>query len=236
MLQEEWKITGIRISSRSSADVYYGDKTVRIAGEVMTGYFLAYPYEMFWLEKEDRETWPWNLPEEKRNNKLSETERSAVMESVNDFFRNKKDPIIFLTKEMEERSLELADRIRDKQLSRRKASVLLKNEFPILPDGFCKDMITDSLAGASWYNKTDTNQNLKEMLYMNGNDKESKKKNDSSGMVIGMSIGLSIGIAVGAATNNIGMWMSIGLCLGLALGSVFHSSDDSEDSGSDEKE
>ena len=56
MIQEEWRITGIRISSKSNADVYYGDKIVRIPGEVMARYFLADPYEMFWLEKEDLET------------------------------------------------------------------------------------------------------------------------------------------------------------------------------------
>ncbi|MBQ6478725.1 MAG: hypothetical protein IJI44_05065 [Erysipelotrichaceae bacterium] len=151
MLQGEEQITGIRISSRSNADVYFGDKTVRIPGEVMTKYFLADPYAMFWLEKEDREIWPWNLPEEKRKNKLSETERFSVMKTVNDFFRNRKEPIIFLTKEIEDFSLKLADRIKDKQISRRKAVSLLKKEFPLLPEGFCKDMITDSLAGFGWY-------------------------------------------------------------------------------------
>lgn len=34
MIQEEWRITGIRISSKSNADVCYGDKIVRIPGEV----------------------------------------------------------------------------------------------------------------------------------------------------------------------------------------------------------
>ena len=151
LLQEEWHITGTRISDKSSADVYYGDRTVRIPGEVMISYFLADPYEMFWLEKEDRETWPWKLPEEKRKNKLSETERFAVMETVNDLFRNRKDPIVFLTKEIEDRSLDLAGMIKDRQISRWKAAVLLKKEFPVLPDSFCKDMITDSLAGVRWY-------------------------------------------------------------------------------------
>ena len=99
-IPEEWRITGTRISSRSDADVYYGDKTVRIPGEVMVSYFLADPYEMFWLEKEDREIWPWKLPEEKRKNMLSETERAAVMETVNDFFRHKKKTIVFLERKL----------------------------------------------------------------------------------------------------------------------------------------
>ena len=55
MLSEEWRITGTRISSRSNADIYYGDRTVRIPGEAMAHYFLADPYEMFWLAKEERE-------------------------------------------------------------------------------------------------------------------------------------------------------------------------------------
>ena len=150
-IPEEWRITGTRISSRSDADVYYGDRTVRIPGEVMVSYFLADPYEMFWLEKEDREIWPWKLPEEKRKNILSETERAAVMETVNDFFRHKKEPIIFLTKEIEDRSLDLADMIKNKQISKRKAAAMLKKEFPDLSDRFYKAMIIDSLAGARWY-------------------------------------------------------------------------------------
>ena len=151
MIAEEWRITGTRISSRSNADVYYGDKTVRIPGEVMVSYFLADPYEMFWLEKEDREIWPWKLPEEKRKNKLSETECTAVMDTVNDYFLHKKEPIIFLTKEIEDRSLELADMIKDKHISRRKAVAMLKKEYPDLLNTFYKAMIIDSLAGARWY-------------------------------------------------------------------------------------
>jgi len=151
MQQEEWQVTGTRISSRSNADVYYGDRTVRIPGEDMADYFLADPYEMFWPEKEDREIWPWDLPEEKRKNKLSEGEITAVMETVNDHFRHRKEPIIFLTKEIESRSLELADMIKGKQISRRKAAAALKKEFPGIMDRFYKAMITDSLAGARWY-------------------------------------------------------------------------------------
>ena len=151
MPQGEWRITGTRISSRSSADVYYGDRTVRIPGEIMVSWFLANPHEMFWLEKEDRESWPWDLSEEKRKNKLSESERAAVMETVNVFFRHRKEPIIFLTKEIEDRSLALADMINDKKISAHKAAALLRKEFPILPSRFCKAMITDSLAGARWY-------------------------------------------------------------------------------------
>lgn len=151
MLQKEWQITGTRISSRCNADVYYGDRTVRIPGEVMVSYFLANPYEMFWLEKEDREIWPWKLPEEKRKKKLSETETAAVMETVNDFFRNRKEPIIFLTKEIETRSLELAGMIKDRRISRQKAAAMLRKEFPNLLNWFCKAMIMDSLAGARWY-------------------------------------------------------------------------------------
>ena len=130
MQQGEWQVTGTRISSRSNADVYYGDKTVRIPGEVMADYFLADPYDMFWLEKEDRDIWPWDLPEEKRKNRLSEAEIAAVMETVNDHFRHRRGPIIFLTKEIESRSLELADMIKGKQISRRKAAAALKKEFP----------------------------------------------------------------------------------------------------------
>ena len=151
MTAEEWLITGTRISSRSNADVYYGDKTVRMPGELMADYFLANPYDMFWIEKEDWEIWPWNLPEERRKNKLSEADRATVIGTVNDFFRHRKEPIIFLTKEIENRSLELAAMIKDRQISKRKAADILKKEFPDLPGRFYKAMITDSLAGARWY-------------------------------------------------------------------------------------
>ena len=140
MLQEEWRITGTAISSRSSADVYYGNRTVRIPGEMMVSYFLADPYEMFWL------------PEERRRNRLSGTERTAVMKTVSDFFRHKKEPVIFLTEEIEDRSLKLACMIKDKKISRRNAVAMLKKEFPDLLSGFYRDMIIDSLAGAKWYN------------------------------------------------------------------------------------
>ncbi len=73
------------------------------------------------------------------------------METVNAFFRHKKEPIIFLTRVIEERSLALADMIKKQQISRLKAAAMLKNEFPDLTSGFCKAMITDSLAGAKWY-------------------------------------------------------------------------------------
>ena len=151
MITEEWRITGIRISSKSNADVYYGDKTVRIPGEAMVSYFLADPYEMFWIEKEDREIWPWNLPEEKREKKLSETERNTVMSTVDAFFLHKKEPVIFLTKEIEARSLALADMIKDKKISRRKAVAILQKEFPYHLNVFYKAMIIDSLARARWY-------------------------------------------------------------------------------------
>jgi hypothetical protein len=75
------------------------------------------------------------------------------METVNDFFRHKKDPIIFLTKDIEDRSLELADMIKEKKISKRKAMAMLKKEFPDLLDSFYQAMIIDSLAGARWYSE-----------------------------------------------------------------------------------
>lgn len=152
----QWRITAVRISSRSSADVYFGEKTVRIPGEMMVDHFLAVPYDMFWLAEEDRDIWPWKLPQERRMNTLSEAERQSVMTAVNEYYRHRKDPVIFLTKELEDRSLELAEMIRNKQISgpmwiaRRKAAALLKKEFPGLPDKFYRYQIIDSLTGARW--------------------------------------------------------------------------------------
>ncbi len=42
-IPREWWINDILISSRSSADIYFGDKLVRIPGELMADYFLAEP-------------------------------------------------------------------------------------------------------------------------------------------------------------------------------------------------
>ena len=123
----------------------------------MVDHFLAVPYDMFWLAEEDRDIWPWKLPQERRMNTLSEAERQSVMTAVNEYYRHRKDPVIFLTKELEDRSLELAEMIRNKQISgpmwiaRRKAAALLKKEFPGLPDKFYRYQIIDSLTGARWY-------------------------------------------------------------------------------------
>lgn len=117
----------------------------------MVSYFLANPYEMFWLAEEDRDIWPWNLPEEKRKKRLSETERSSVIDAVSDYCRHRKEPIIFLTREMEARSLELADRIKNKKLFRMQAIAMLRKEYPNLPRWFYRITIIDSLAGVKWH-------------------------------------------------------------------------------------
>ena len=152
----EWTVTAMRISSKSNADVLFGERAVRIPGELLCSYFLADPYEMFWLAKEDWETWPWELPQEKRQNRLSEAETQAVMDAVNAFCIGKRDAIQFLTKELEDRAFALAEQIKSRQLSRRKAIRLLKKEFPNYLKQFYSDMITDSLSGVRWYKHDDT--------------------------------------------------------------------------------
>ena len=149
--EQEWRITAVPITSRSSADVYFGEKTVRIPGELMVHYFLGVPYEMFWLAREDRKIWPWKLDDEKRKNRLTETEQKIVMNAVNEHFRNAKERVFFLTRELENRAFELVDMINKGQVSRKQAASVLKKEFPELTDEFCRDMITDSLAGVRWY-------------------------------------------------------------------------------------
>ena len=73
------------------------------------------------------------------------------METVSDYYRHRKEPIIFLTREMEERSLALADMIKARQISRWRAAAMFRKEFPDLSARFCKAMITDALAGIRWY-------------------------------------------------------------------------------------
>lgn len=142
----EWTVTATRISSKSSADILFGEKAVRIPGDLMCRYFLADPYEMFWLAKEDWETWPWNLPQEKRQNRLTEAETRAVMDAVNAFFKGNRFSIRFLTKELEDRAFALAEQIRNKQLSKRQAIRMLKKEFPNYLKHFYSAMITDASA------------------------------------------------------------------------------------------
>ena len=150
-IPREWWISDILISSRSSADIYFGDKFVRIPGELMADYFLAEPYSMFWLKEEDRDIWPWRLDKDRCNDILSESDRESVMDSVNDYYMNRRDRIIFLTKELEDRAWELAEKVKEEELTKQSAAALLKKEFPDLPDCFYEYEIVDSLAGVRWY-------------------------------------------------------------------------------------
>lgn len=156
----EWRITGIRISSRSSADVVFGDRTVRIPGELLIHDFLGAPEEMFWLAEEDRELWPWRLPPERRQNRLSEAERQAVMDAVKDYCRPRSEAVRFLTRELEGRALALAREIQNGQLTKRKAAAALRREFPELPEKFCRDLVTDVLAGCRWYRDEEVERRL----------------------------------------------------------------------------
>ncbi|MBO4919475.1 MAG: hypothetical protein J5365_04900 [Erysipelotrichaceae bacterium] len=150
-IPKEWWVTRIWITSRSSADVYFGEKAVRIPGELLMNCFLGEPYSMFWVAEEDRSEWPWKLEKEKCQNLLSEADRLSVMDAVNDYYLNRKERIIFLTKELELRAIELSEKVKDGRLTRIDAALQLKKEFPDLPNYFYRDQITDSLAGVRWY-------------------------------------------------------------------------------------
>lgn len=159
-LSTQWAVTATRISSKSSADVLLGEKAVRIPGELLSSFFLADPYEMFWLAKEDWETWPWVLPPEKRQNRLSEAESQAVVDAVNAFCKDKGCSIQFLTRELEARAFTLAEQIRNKQCSKRKAIRVLRKEFPNYLKHFYAAMIADALSGVSWYGHDDTRKTM----------------------------------------------------------------------------
>ena len=150
-IPREWWITQVWYTSRSSADVYFADKVVRILGELMMEYFLGEPYTMFWVAEEDRTEWPWKLEKEKCQSLLSKEDRKSVMDAVNDYYRNRKERIIFLTRELEDRSFELSEAVNDKRLNKADAALQLKKEFPDLPDSFYKNQIIDALAGVRWY-------------------------------------------------------------------------------------
>lgn len=156
----EWTVTATRISSKSNADVLFGERAVRIPGELLWRYFLADPYEMFWLAKEDWETWPWNLPPEKRQNRLSEAETRAVMKAVNAFCKGDRNSIQFLTKELEDRAFALAEQINNRHISKRKAVRLLRKEFPNYIKQFYQDMITGALSGVRWYGCDNTQKTI----------------------------------------------------------------------------
>ena len=156
-IPEQWWITDIRSGSRSSVDISFAERTVRIPGELMADHFLAIPDEMFFLAEEDRDVWPWRLPPERRTDKLSKEERRAVMDAVNNYYRGRRDPVIFLTSELESRSVELAEQIKRRKISgptwiaRRKAAALLQREFPGLLKSFYQYQIIDAMAGIRRY-------------------------------------------------------------------------------------
>ena len=169
----EWTITATRISSKSYADILFEEKAVRISGELMCSCFLADPYEMFWLAKEDWDRLPWILLPKKRQNLLSESERQAVMDAVSSFRKGKKDSIQFLTKELEDRAFALAEQIKTKQLSERKAICMLRKEFPNFMKQFYHNMIMYSMVGVKRYGRdeirkanTDATNNCKD-VYLN---------------------------------------------------------------------
>ena len=144
-------ISDIRFNSRSTADVHFGGKIVRMNGEIEANYFLADAHSMFWLAEEDSHDWPWNLPEEKRRNVLTDAERDAVMEAVNAYGKRPNGQIFFMTKELEECAVELAAKVQSKDISLRKASSLLKEAFPGYPKGFYKNEIVCCKDGYKWY-------------------------------------------------------------------------------------
>lgn len=75
----------------------------------------------------------------------------AVMDAVNAFCKGDRNSILFLTKELEDRAFTLAEQIKNKQLSKRKAIRVLKKEFPNYLKQFYPDIISDALSGVGWY-------------------------------------------------------------------------------------
>lgn len=152
-----WEITDVRISSRSSADITFGTRTVRLPGELQAYCFLAVSDGMFWLSEEDRDVWPWLLDPAKRQDLLTEQECRAVTAAVEDYFRDRSDPVLVLTREMEERAFDLAGGIRDRKMTKRRAAEILRSLFPGRPAAFYPDLVSDALNGVRWYPK-DTDQ------------------------------------------------------------------------------
>ena len=144
-------ISDIRVSSRSTADVHFGEKIVRMDGEIEANYFLADAHSMFWLTEEDSRDWPWTLPEEKRRNILTDAETQAVMDAVTAYGKHPNGQIFFLTGQLEKCAVELADKVQSKDLSLRKAARLLQESFPGYPKGFYKNEIECCHNGYRWY-------------------------------------------------------------------------------------
>lgn len=144
-------ISNILFNSKDTADVHFGDLIVRMNGEIEANYFLANPYSMFWLAEEDSQIWPWNLETEKKQNVLSEAERQAAMDAVNAYGKHPNGQIFFMTKELEGYAVELAEKVRDKKMSKLKAASLLKASFPGYPRGFYKNEIDCCYNGYIWY-------------------------------------------------------------------------------------
>ena len=146
-----WQITDVRITSRSSADITFGTRTVRLRGELMAAYFLAVPDGMFWLAEEDRDIWPWRLDPAKQRDLLTERESAAVIAAVEDYFRGRPDPVFFLTRQREALAFALAGRIRDGKTTNRRAIEEMRSLLPGLPARLYRDLLTDAQNGVRWY-------------------------------------------------------------------------------------
>ena len=150
-MDDIFEISQIIFSSRSDVNIYFKEKIVRIPGELMVSFFLADPYSMFWVNKEDTNILPWELPSEKKAKILTEEERLSVMGVVDKYYKHKKEPIIFYTKEFEDYAFELASKIRNKELSKFRAKHLLRKNYSSYPSTFYKDVIEAALNGNGWY-------------------------------------------------------------------------------------
>ena len=150
-LPEMWRIIRVVISSRCTADVHFAEKIVRIRGELCAHYFLANPYTMIRITEAESRTAPWLLDQGRQKERLSESDCRNVMNAVNDYYRNKTEPVIFLTKEAEDYAFDLADAVKERRISKRKAIRLYQKAFPDYTDSFCRGEIESVLLEIRWF-------------------------------------------------------------------------------------
>lgn len=117
----ENKIT-ISYCHREKAEAFFEDCAVVVPGEDCWYWYVTDPKELYWLK-----------PPEKAEKPLTVEEQAWFMEQVNDYYKGKKYPILFITEEIKHSAAETAEKVYRRELKWRRANKLLRCTWPALP-------------------------------------------------------------------------------------------------------
>ena len=120
--------------NKETVDLYVNGQAVRAQAGSGSSYCLADPEGMTWL-----------LPEEWAGRKLTEQERQGFIERAEAAGRGKDFPTVFLTEDRVSAAYALAEKVRDRKLSYRKAMRSMQEQFPALPAAFYSDLMNQAM-------------------------------------------------------------------------------------------